>query len=173
MLFAALLSVLPDSGAEPLAWGAVSARPLPPPGQLIAYGPAASQFGSLRVPDGDGLPVAVLIHGGCWLAQFDYRYFEHLAHAIHALGFVSWNIEYRRVGEEGGGWPGTFGDVADAIDHVRALPGAVRFDLERVTVIGHSAGGQLALWSASRDRLPTDHPPVSYTHLTLPTIYSV
>src|SRR5690625_2184422 len=67
-------------------------------------------------------------------------------------GFGTWNIEYRRVGEKGGGWPGTFNDVVDAVNHLAHLHEYVQLDTSQVTIIGHSAGGHLALWLASRNQ---------------------
>lgn len=138
-----------------LSWKQVQDRPLPRPGLRSAYGPAPQQFGELRLPPGDGpFPVAVLVHGGCWLNAFDYRYFTHLAQSITAMGIATWTLEYRRLGDDGGGWPGTLLDVADATDHLRTLQQEHALDLSRVVSVGHSAGGQLALWLAARARLP-------------------
>ena len=68
-------------------------------------------------------------------------------------GIATWNIEYRRLGETGSGWPGTYLDVGRAVDHVRAIAGEHHLDLGRVAVVGHSAGGHLAMWTAARRRL--------------------
>jgi acetyl esterase/lipase len=140
-----------------LSWNELKARALPAPGQHLAYGSAPQQFGELRLPAGTGpFPVAVLVHGGCWLNAFDYRYFTHLAASITAQGVATWTIEYRRLGDAGGGWPGTFLDVAQATDHLRELLRDHPLDLSRVAAVGHSAGGQLALWLAARHKLPPD-----------------
>lgn len=128
--------------------------PLPPPGKRITYGNGPQQFGELRLPEGTGpFPVVVIIHGGSWMSTFDYVYMTRLSAWLAERGVASWTIEYRRVGDEGGGWPGTFLDVATATDHLRALAHAAPLDLDRVFAAGHSAGGQLALWLASRGRL--------------------
>ncbi|MGQ0698238.1 MAG: alpha/beta hydrolase family protein [Panacagrimonas sp.] len=147
-----------DMRSAPLSWSEVQARPLPAAGERIAYGTAPQQFGELRVPAGAGpFPVLVLIHGGCWLNAFDYRYFSHLADALtRKAGVATWNIEFRRLGDTGGGWPGTLLDVAEATDHLRELAGSHRLDLKRVVSVGHSAGGHLALWLAARPKLPRD-----------------
>ncbi len=146
--------------AEPpktLSWSELSNMPMPAPGQRIAYGEGPQQFGELRVPNGKGpFPVIVLIHGGCWLNAFDYQYITRLAVWFSMHGVATWTIEYRRIGDEGGGWPGTFADAAQATDFVRKLAKKHPLDAARTFAAGHSAGGQLALWLASRDKLPAD-----------------
>jgi acetyl esterase/lipase len=94
-----------------------------------------------------------VIHGGCWLADFDYTYCTRLAVWLTEHGFATWTIEFRRLGDEGGGWPGTFLDVAHAADAMREIAKTKPIDVQRVYAAGHSAGGQLALWLASRCRL--------------------
>jgi acetyl esterase/lipase len=117
--------------------------------RTVAYGPHPSQVGELYVPEGDGpFPVVVLIHGGFWTALFDRRQVTRLADSLVADGYAVWNIEYRRLGEDGGGWPGTFDDVAAAVDTLDGLDD--RLDLAKVLVVGHSAGGQLAKYVAGR-----------------------
>ncbi len=135
------------------------ALPRPPADARLTYAPHPSAFGDLRLPDGDGpFPVVILVHGGCWLADYDLGYLSALAAAITAEGYATWSIEYRRVGEEGGGWPGTFTDVAAAADHLRQLARSYPLDLDRVVAAGHSAGGHLALWLAARQALDADDP---------------
>lgn len=131
--------------------------PLPLPAERIAYGAAPEQFGELRLPTGDGpFPVVVLIHGGCWLAAFDFTYMTRLAAWFADHGVATWTIEFRRVGNAGGGWPGTFLDVAKAADYLKQIAVKHPIDLDRVFAGGHSAGGQLALWLASRGHLAAD-----------------
>ncbi len=125
----------------------------------IPYGTRRGQVGDLWVPTettGD-LPLVVLIHGGFWRAQFTKTLMGRLAHAVVDRGWAAWNIEYRRIGPlgGGGGWPQTFEDIADAVDHVASLSG---IDADRVATCGHSAGGTLALWAAGRHRLPDGSP---------------
>ena len=128
--------------------------PLPPAGERIKYGDGPQQFGELRLPTGEGpFPVMVLIHGGCWQNAFDYIYITRLAAWLTEHGIATWTIEYRRLGDEGGGWPGTFLDVANATDELRRIAERSKIDLQRVYSGGHSAGGQLALWLASRGKL--------------------
>ncbi len=120
----------------------------------ITYGDDSSQFGDLRLPKGPGpYPVAILLHGGCWLAEYGLDYFGSLAEALTSEGIATWSLEYRRVGHSGGGWPGTFQDVARGADHLRSLATPHTLDLGRVVTVGHSAGGQLAIWLAGRPRL--------------------
>ncbi len=130
-----------------------------PPDATIAYGPLALQFGELRLPEGAGPhPVAILVHGGCWLSQYDIGHIGSLADALSESGIAVWNLEYRRVGNPGGGWPGTFRDVAAGADHLRVVVEKFPLDLSRVISIGHSAGGHLALWLAARPRLTPGSP---------------
>jgi acetyl esterase/lipase len=102
--------------------------------------------------------VVVVIHGGCWLAAYDLEHIGPLAGRITELGFATWSLEYRRIGDPGGGWPGTFSDIADGIDHLKQLAERHRLDLNRIITLGHSAGGHLALWAAGRRKLPADSP---------------
>ena len=134
--------------------------PASEPDQRIAYGKEASQFGDLRLPPGPGPhPVVVLIHGGCFKAAYaTNRDLAAMADALRKSGIATWNIEYRRLGEAGAGWPGTYVDVGRAVDHLRQLAAPHRLDLRRVVVVGHSAGGHLAMWSAARSKLGAGSP---------------
>lgn len=125
--------------------------------RTIAYGPEFSQAGELYLPAGEGpFPTVVLIHGGWWTAMFDRRQVVPLAEDLVSRGFAVWNIDYRSIGEPGGGWPGTFEDVAAAVDAVADLDPAI--DTSRVMIVGHSAGGHLATWTAHRSVLPDGVP---------------
>ena len=141
-----------------MQWSDVAGMELPAAGRRIVYGDGDLQFGELRLPaDSDAsVPVVLLIHGGCWLSDFDYHHATHLAAALVDDGYAVWTPEYRRVGDPGGGWPGTFTDVARAADSLRDLVQDYPLDLQRVVAVGHSAGGQLALWLAAREALPKD-----------------
>lgn len=123
------------------------------------YGPHRSQVVELHIPAGPGPhPVVVVLHGGHWQTRWGKLVTRPISRDLAARGWAAWNLEYRRLGE-GGGWPETFDDVANGIDHLAALEDP-RLDLERVTVMGHSAGGQLALWAAARPALPGMSPVV-------------
>jgi acetyl esterase/lipase len=126
---------------------------------VIPYGKDPLQFGQLRLPEGGGLyPVIIVIHGGCWLAEYDLQHISPLATALTKEGFATWSLEYRRVGNVGGGWPNTFLDVAHGADYLRVLARTYPLDLNRIFVLGHSAGGHLALWLAARHKLSSDSP---------------
>jgi acetyl esterase/lipase len=125
--------------------------------RTIAYGPEPSQVGELYLPEGDGpFPVVVVIHGGYWSAMWDRRQITDVVDDLVGRGFAVWNVEYRRIGEPGGGWPGTFADVAAAVDALDGMDPAL--DTDRVVVLGHSAGGHLAAWAAHRGVLPAEAP---------------
>lgn len=130
------------------------------PDERIAYGRDSSEYGELRVPpDGASHPVVVLIHGGCWRADFaSASSIAAIAEALRDDGIATWNIEYRRLHQSGGGWPGTYLDVANGVDYLRTIAKRHSLDLSRVVVVGHSAGGHLAMWTAARHRLAAGTP---------------
>jgi len=125
----------------------------PPPAAdaRLAYGPEPLQFGDLRAPAGEGpFPLAIVIHGGYWKANYNLIHTGHLCWALTEDGVATWNVEYRSLGDPGGGWPGTGEDIARAVEFIPKLP----VDHTRIVLVGHSAGGQLALWAAKKARLP-------------------
>ncbi|HEX2912389.1 MAG TPA: alpha/beta hydrolase [Chloroflexia bacterium] len=126
----------------------------PKPHERLRYGSGLHHFGDLRLPAGDGpFPVVISIHGGFWRARYNLEYMGHLCEDLAKRGIATWNIEYRRIGDEGGGWPGTLQDVGQAADFLREIAEGYNLDLKRVVSLGHSAGGHLALWLAARQRL--------------------
>jgi acetyl esterase/lipase len=152
-------AALPSQPSHLLTSADLASFESPEPDHRIPYGDDPLQFGELRLPDGPGPhPVAVLIHGGCWLSEYDITHLRSLAAAVTESGIATWALEYRRVGNPGGGWPGTFQDVARGADHLRVLARSYPLDLERVLAVGHSAGGHLALWLAARSKLTERDP---------------
>jgi acetyl esterase/lipase len=126
---------------------------LPPPkaDTRISYGDDPVQFVDLRVPKGKGPhPVVIFIHGGYWRAEYDLTHTGHLCAALAAAGFATWNMEYRRVGQPGGGYPGTMDDVRSGALLLKKTAPEHDLDLSHVVIAGHSAGGQLALWLAAQ-----------------------
>lgn len=117
------------------------------PMQTFQYGKSEDQVGDLYLPPGGSTrPVVCLLHGGFWRMPYGREEMAAVAADLAKRGYAVWNIEYRRVGGFGGGWPGTLEDVAAAIDHLALLPDKQSaLDLSRVAVVGHSAGGHLAL----------------------------
>ncbi len=152
-----LSAVLPAAAsAAPMQLADYMALSGPAPDAHVAYGPAPSQYAELFLPQGAGpFPVAVLVHGGCWTAKFGgITQLRNMAGALRERGIAVWNVEYRRVDEAGGGYPGMYQDMHAALDTLQAQAGAHRLDLGRVVAVGHSAGGQLVQWIAGRERIP-------------------
>ena len=114
-----------------------------------AYGTDKSQFGELSLPNQSSRGTIVIIHGGFWRSEYGLALGRPLAADLVGRGYTVWNIEYRRVGD-GGGWPSTLADAAAAIDHLATLG----VDTDDVVAVGHSAGGQLAVWAAGRSGIP-------------------
>jgi acetyl esterase/lipase len=97
--------------------------------------------------------VVVLVHGGCWSSYAGAASIGAMADALKQKDIATWSIEYRRLPEDGSGWPGTYRDTGAAIDFLRSIARKHRLDLSRTVFVGHSAGGHLALWAAARPRL--------------------
>ncbi|MEM7343431.1 MAG: alpha/beta hydrolase [Chloroflexota bacterium] len=118
-----------------------------------AYGDDPNQFGDLYLPpEGEKPALVILIHGGCWRAQYGLEPIGQMAADLAQHGVSVWSIEYRRLGN-GGGWPTTFEDVGAAVDYTAVLAEKHPLDLSKIVVVGHSAGGHLGLWLAARAQL--------------------
>jgi acetyl esterase/lipase len=126
---------------------------LPPPKATarIPYGKDPQQFGDLRLPAGSGPhPVVIFIHGGYWRNTYSLDHAGHACAALSHAGAATWSLEYRRIGDPGGGWPGTMDDVLHGAEYIKRLAARYRLDLDRLVAAGHSAGGQLVLWLAAQ-----------------------
>jgi len=130
----------------------LSDPPPPAAGARVVYGPEPLQFGDLRMPSGDGpFTLAVVLHGGYWQATYNLIHTGHLCRTLADAGITSWNLEYCCVGVPDGGWPAAREDLERALTHLPRLP----FEHDgRTVLVGHSAGGQLALWAGKHAQLP-------------------
>ena len=147
--------------ADPVELNTFIALEKPTPAAVVRYGPASSQAVDVFLPSGKGPhPIAILIHGGCWrdIPGAGREQLRPIAAELAIQGIAVWSIGYRRADENGGGYPGTFEDVATAIDELPSQVAHYNLDASRTVVVGHSAGGHLALWASLRDRLPADSP---------------
>ena len=158
-----------------LTWPDLTRRPRQTPDATIAYGPDSLQVVDLWRPAGAGPhPVVLMVHGGCWQTEIaDRRLMDWVAADLRAAGVAVWNIDYRGVDRSGGGYPGTFLDVAAAADRLRTDAAAHALDLDRMIAVGHSAGGHLALWLAARHRLPPGSPLFAADPLPIPQVVSL
>lgn len=143
-----------------MVWDDLTSRPRPKFDATIAYGTEAMQQVDIWVPAGEGPhPTVLMVHGGCWQSAIaDRSLMDWAAADLRAAGFAVWNIDYRGVDRAGGGYPGTFEDVATAADLLAREAARFGLDLNRIVAVGHSAGGHLALWLAGRPRLPVSSP---------------
>jgi acetyl esterase/lipase len=154
---AALGSINGASGST-MRWSDLLDRPRPQADARVAYGTDPLQFVDVWLPKRKGKhPVVLMVHGGCWQTDIaDASIMNYIADALRARGIAVWNIEYRGVDRPGGGYPGTFLDVAAAADALRKAGPRFALKTERIVAIGHSAGGHLALWLAARGRIPAN-----------------
>jgi acetyl esterase/lipase len=138
--------------AMPVSFSAVAGLPSTPPNATLSYGTERSQFGHLWLPpDKTDAPLVVLVHGGCWLSDYGVDHIFALASALAARGYAVWAPEYRRVGEAGVAWPVPAEDLLQGLEQL-ALVSPGQFDAGRTVLVGHSAGGHLALWLAAQGR---------------------
>jgi acetyl esterase/lipase len=167
-------SALPPGG-ELMAWPDLLERERPQPDATIAYGRDRLQVVDLWLPPGDGPhPTVLMVHGGCWQTEIaDRRIMSWIADDLRKRGIAVWNIDYRGVDRDGGGYPGTFRDAAAAADALGPNAAEHRLDLSRLVAVGHSAGGHLALWLAGRRRLPASSPLRTPDPLLIPTVVSL
>ncbi|MFN9202123.1 MAG: lysoplasmalogenase family protein [Gemmatimonas sp.] len=173
---AAVAALVPPTQPRLLRAGDVDTLPVRRPGLRIAYGTDSLQFGELRLPETPGrrVPLVVFVHGGCWYSPYaTVRNTAPLADALTDAGVATWNVEYRRYDHPGGGWPGTFRDVADAADYVRTLARLHPIDTTRIVLAGHSAGAHLVLWLATRRGLPPDSPLAGGTPLPIAAVVAI
>src|SRR5262245_10426401 len=124
--------------------------------ERIPYGTDPFQFGELTIPSTTGLrPFAIVIHGGFWRAKYDLEYMRPACQSLADAGLAVWNLEYRRIGNPGGGWPGTLNDVATGARHLASIAARFQLDPSRLIALGHSAGGHLAFWLAALKTIVT------------------
>jgi acetyl esterase/lipase len=158
---AVILSLMATQAcAAPASVQAYMSQPQVEADARVVYGPAPTQVVDVFLPKTPGKhPVVVLLHGGCYLAEYQgLPQTSGIAADLARRGYAVWNVEYRTFDQAGAGYPGTFQDVATAVDRMKADAAKYHLDLSRVIAIGHSAGGQLALWAASRPNIPKHSP---------------
>ncbi len=136
-----------------VGFNSVLALPVKNQDMKLAYGTAALQFGLLSLPVtkvSTKPPLVIFVHGGCWLNAYDIGHSKALSQALTEAGYAVWSLEYRRVGDEGGGWPGSFNDIVQGIHYAQAQFEQYGVDVNRIALMGHSAGGQLALLAGEK-----------------------
>lgn len=139
----------------------VLSRPAAAPDTTLHYGDLPEHVVDVFLPSAarDNRTLVLVVHGGFWRVEYDRMHVRPMAEALAARGYTAAAIEFRRTGQAGGGWPGTFDDVARAVDVVPLLVAeALGTTLSKVVLLGHSAGGHLVTWAASRPSLPPSSP---------------
>ena len=159
-LYLVILSVLfiltlPVKGAGQVSFSEIQALEYSTPNEVIPYGAGEYQFAEYWHPGTSEPALVILIHGGCWSNEYGLDHIRALASKLKGSGYAVWSTEYRRVGDAGGGWPGTFEDIADSLNYTDKLSNV---NQRAKFVMGHSAGGHLALWVAAAGHLPLDSP---------------
>jgi acetyl esterase/lipase len=168
----------PAAGHGPdglMNWADLTGRPRPTGAIEIRYGTDSMQVVDLWLPQGRGPhPTVLMVHGGCWQTEIaDRRLMDWIAGDLRDRGIAVWNIDYRGVDRDGGGYPGTFLDAAAAADALRAHAAHYRLDISKLVALGHSAGGHLALWLAGRPRLPAASPLRTASPIPIHTVISL
>ena len=122
----------------------------------IPYGPDPMQYGELSLPEGDGpFPVVTFLHAGCWRSSENMiNSYRAMAKAMTEQGVAAWNMQYRGATSPGGGWPGTWLDIANGFDALQSVAESYPIDLQQAVVVGHSSGGHYGAWLAMRSQLP-------------------
>ena len=159
-LYLVILSVLfiltlPVKGAWQVSFSEIQALEYSTPNEVIPYGAGEYQFAEYWHPGTSEPALVILIHGGCWSNEYGLDHIRALASKLKGSGYAVWSTEYRRVGDAGGGWPGTFEDIADSLNYTDKLS---NINQHAKFVVGHSAGGHLALWVAAAGHLPLESP---------------
>ena len=172
---AALAASAPALAQALMTWPDLMRARLPHASRTIAYGPGPNQVAELWLPDRPGPhPVVLMVHGGCWQAKVaNLHIMDYIAEDLRRRGIAVWNIEYRGVDQPGGGYPGTFQDVAQGADALRAAAAQYGLDLKRVVAVGHSAGGHLVFWLAGRPKLPAASPLAAHDPLPIAAAVSL
>jgi acetyl esterase/lipase len=177
----------PDAAAPAaklMAWPDLLERERPVPTTTVTYGDRSMQLVDLWLPSGKGPhPTVLMVHGGCWQTEIaDRRIMNWIADDLRRRGIAVWNIDYRGVDREGGGYPGTFADAAAAADALRTHAEQHNLDISPLVAVGHSAGGHLALWlaarrskkaSASNPLIPRGSPLLSSDPIRIDTVVSL
>ena len=142
--------------APPISFADLLQRPKPQADAKFSYGNDPHQFAELWLPKGSGpFPVVVMLHGGCWMESLPgVELMAYIADDLRRSGVAVWNVEYRRIGAVGGGYPGTFLDAAQGIAYLPRIADFHHLDLHRLVFLGHSAGGHLVLWASAQSRIP-------------------
>lgn len=124
----------------------------------LAYGSEALQYGRLYLPEQNETqghqtyaPLVIFIHGGCWLNAYGIEHSVAFSQSLAQQGFAVWSLEYRRTGDAGGGWPGSFNDILKGVSFAQSFKD-YPIDLSNIVLTGHSAGGHLALLASAPER---------------------
>ncbi len=145
------------ASAQLISWRDLVEGDLPQPDERFHYGTWEHAFGELWLPDEEAHTAVILFHGGCWMDIYPgVEIMNHMAAALRDEGFVVWNVEYTRLGQESGGYPGTFRSAIFGADSFNRVAANHNIRTDRVIVAGHSAGGHLATWLAARHNLPEE-----------------